>query len=243
MRGRLLRIHPILVAVSSSRSAAHLILASVTGFIVLEVLAMRLYPGGTWWDRTTEGHRFWLNFLCDLESRVSLNGDPNTVGSRVAQAAMLLMVLGLLPFWWIVPRLFPGFPRLGSAVRALGLASLGGIVAVVLMPSSRFGALHGAAVFVAGAPGLTAAVMAVAGLARAEARPRIAAGLGAGMLLFAVADFVLYAHTMLCGGPGPILLPIAQKLALLLLLAWIVVVAQRAAGLSVESRKSTMLGP
>ena len=45
------------------------------------------------------------------------------------------------------------------------------------------------------------------------------------MVLFAILDFVLYVHTMLHGGPGPLVLPVAQKLALLLLLAWMLVVA------------------
>jgi hypothetical protein len=48
------------------------------------------------------------------------------------------------------------------------------------------------------------------------------------MLLFAIADFVLYVHTMLHGGPGPVILPGAQKIALMLLLAWMLVVAARA---------------
>lgn len=213
-----------------ARALSHLMLACVGGFVVLELIAMRLYPGGTWWEPATHGVRFWQNFLCDLESEVALNGEPNAIGSRFAETAMLVMVVGLLPFWWVMPRLFARLRGIGIAVRVLGLASLAGIVAVSLMPSQRFGALHGVAVVIAGAPGLSAGVLAVAGLARAEARPRIAAALGGAMLAFSLVDFALYTRTMLYGGPGPILLPIAQKLALLLLLAWMVVVARRAAG-------------
>jgi hypothetical protein len=213
----------------SGRAPFRLILACVVGFVALELVAMRLYPGGTFWDRTTRGARFWQNFVCDLESPVALDGERNDLGARCAQVAMLLMVIAFAPFWWTLPRLFARLRHLGSAVRALGLASLAGIVGVTLMPSSRFGAWHGVMVIVAGAPGLTATGLGVAGLARAESRPRIAAALGAAMLAFALLDFALYTRTMVYGGPGPVLLPIAQKLALLLLLAWMLVVAWRAA--------------
>ena len=186
---------------------------------------MDFYPGGTWWDATTRGASFWQNFICDLESDVSLNGMPNVVGARFGKAAVFVMVAGFAPFWWILPRLFARLRRLGGAVRALGLASLAGIVAVALLPSSRFGRLHGVSVIVAGAPGLSAAVLAIAGLARAEVPPKIATASGGAMMAFALADFALYTRTMLYGGPGPILLPIAQKLAVLLLLVWMTVVA------------------
>jgi len=94
---------------------------------------------------------------------------------------------------------------------------------VALMPSERFGALHGVAVVVAGLPGLSAAVLAATG--QLLARRMLPGALGATMVLFAITDFVLYVHTMLHGGPGPLVLPAAQKLALLLLLAWMLVVA------------------
>jgi hypothetical protein len=211
-----------------ARAPSYVIVACVVGFAALELIAMRLYPGGTFWDRTTRGVHFWENFVCDLEAQVALNGQPNPTGARFAQAAMLTMVVGFAPFWWTVPRLFARLRRVGLAVRTLGLASLGGIVAVALMPSSRFGALHGVAVIVAAVPGLLAAALAVFGLALAEARPPVAAILGGTMLALALVDFVLYTRTMVYGGPGPILLPLAQKLALLLLLGWMVVVAWRA---------------
>ena len=199
----------------------------VGGFVLLELVAMRLYPGGTFWDRTTRGARFWRNFLCDLESPVALDGAPNAVGSRFGQAAMAILAAGLAPFWWSAPRLFVELRALGTAVRALGLASLGGVAAVISMPSSRFGALHGIAVIAAGVPGLTAALLAVVGLASAEPSPRVAALLGGATLAISAVDFALYVQTMRAAGPGPTLLPVAQKVALLLLLAWMLTVAWR----------------
>lgn len=196
--------------------------ACVGAFVALIVPAMALYPGGTWWEPHAVGHRFWSNFLCDLEWRTTLNGTPNPVGAPLAEGAMLSLVLAFVPFWPLAARLFPGRPRLGAAVRILGWTSVAGMIAVALMPSERFGPLHGVAVVVAGLPGLSAAVLAATG--QLLVRRTLPGALGAAMVLFAVADFVLYVHTMLHGGPGPLLLPAAQKVALLLLLAWMLVV-------------------
>jgi hypothetical protein len=210
------------------RKAPAVLVACVLAFVALEAAAMALYPGGTWWDPTTRGPRFWHNFLCDLAWNPALDGLPNPVGSRLAQAAMLVLVAGFVPFWWIAPSLFPGRRKLGSAVRLLGLASVAGMAAVALLPSNRFGSVHGAAVVVAGVPGLSAALLATAGMLRAGARGSRACGaVGGAMLVFALGDFALYVETMLRGGPGPTLLPVAQKVAVLLLLGWMVSVASR----------------
>jgi hypothetical protein len=215
------------VGVSRIRLTPAAIFASVAGFIALEVPAMCLYPGGTWFDTSARGHRFWQNFLCDLEWRVALNGQPNPVGSRLAQAAVLVLTLGLAPFWIAVAGLFHDRPHLAATVRILGLLATAGTVAVALMPSDRFGTLHGAAVLTSGVPGLTAAALAVAGLLLAGPRPRVEGWLGASMLAFALVNFVLYASHYLGGVEGTPLVPAMQKMALILLIAWMVAVAIR----------------
>lgn len=215
------------------KAARVAVVACVGAFVALIVPAMALYPGGTWWEPHATGHRFWSNFLCDLEWRTALNGTPNPVGAMLAEGAMLALVLAFVPFWPLAARLVavPALAgrvraRLAAAVRVLGWTSVLGMVGVALMPSERFGAMHGVAVLVAGLPGLSAAVVAAAG--QLLARRALPGALGAGMVLFAIVDFVLYVHTMLHGGPGPLFLPVAQKMALLLLLAWMLVVAARA---------------
>jgi hypothetical protein len=210
-----------------ARLDAVAIVCGVAAFAALEIAAMALYPGGTWWDATARGHRFWENYLCDLEWRVALNGQPNPIGSRLAEAALLVLVLALAPFWRAVPRLFASDARSGGAVRALGLVSVAATVAVVFMPSERFGALHGAMVVVATVPGLVAAGLAVRGLLAGEPRPRLAATIGASMLAVAVVDFVLYVSHLVGHREGTPLVPTLEKVALLLLLAWMVAVARR----------------
>ncbi len=195
------------------RTLALSLAASLALFALLEAGAMALYPGGTWWEPAARGHRFWQNFLCDLSWRVALDGQDNRAGSLLSQAAMLVLVAGFVPFWTLVGLRVGGSAARG--VRALGFASVLGMVAVTLMPSDRFGALHGVAVMVAATTGLSATVLAAIGW------------LGVSVLGFAGVDFALYVRTFGSGGPGPLALPAVQKVALLLLLAWMGVVATR----------------
>ncbi len=193
-------------------------LASCVGlFVVLEAAAMALYPGGTWWEPGARGHRFWQNFLCDLSWRVALDGQDNRLGSLLSQAAMLVLVAGFVPFWVLVG----GAGARG--VRVLGIASVLGTAAVTLMPSDRFGSMHGVAVMVAAGTGLAASVLAARGQLR---RGLVLEGcLGLAVLGAAAIDLALYVRTFSAGGPGPLALPALQKVALLLLLAWMGVVA------------------
>ncbi len=192
---------------------------SVGLFVVLEAVAMALYPGGTWWEPDARGHRFWQNFLCDLSWRVALNGQNNRVGSILSQAAMLVLVGGFVPFWMLAAG-----PR-ARTVRVLGICSVLGAAAVTLMPSERFGSMHGVAVMAAASTGLAAAVLAAVGQLRAG--ERVAGALGLAVLASAGIDLVLYVRTFASGGPGPLALPALQKVALLLLLTWMGVVASR----------------
>jgi hypothetical protein len=198
------------------------VLASVALFIVFLGSAMVLYPGGTWMDRSTHGYDFARNFFCDLLAGIALNGEPNP-GSELAKIGILALALGLVPFWLLVPRLFAGRLRLGAAVRALGLASAAALPLVPLLPSASCGSLHVVTVFVAAIPGIVAAALATVALL-ASPLSRCPHGYLAGsMFLVAVIDGALYTEHIAAGGPTPPwTLPALQKLAALLLLAFLV---------------------
>jgi hypothetical protein len=185
-------------------------------FVVFEAVAMSLYPGGTWWEPGARGYRFWQNYVCDTTLRVALNGQANGLGSLVSQAAMLVLVAGFVPFWWIAAG------RDGRIVRVLGVASVVGTAAVTLMPSDRFGAMHGVAVMVGATTGLAAAVLAT--VAQHRAGDRVAGWLGVAALGSAGVDFGMYVHTFASGGAGWMAVPAVQKLALMVLLAWMAAV-------------------
>jgi hypothetical protein len=221
-----------------ARLNAVTIFSSVTGFSALQVWAMHLYPGGTWWDRGVIGYRFWENYVCDLEWEVALGGSPNHLGARVARAAVLVLVAGFVPFWLALPALLPARHRTGSAVRALGMVSVAGLFAVAWMPSDRAGALHGAAVITASVPGLAATSLAVAGLLGGEPRQRVAGWTGAALLGFAAADLALYVSHLLRHVEGTPLVVVLEKIAVLLLLAWMLEVGARIPALQAKIESS-----
>jgi hypothetical protein len=210
-----------------SKALGVAVLAAILGFLLLEVPAMVLYPGGTWWDPTTVGYRFWQNYLCDLEWSVGLDGRDNWLGSHLAQWALLTLVAGLVPFWASVAALFHVRPRLGRVVRAFGLVAVVGTVAVGLMPSERLPFLHGLAVVGAGVPGLVACALAAWGLAAEGPRPRVEGWLGWAVLVVSFVDLALYTLHWALGRDATPLLPAIQKVGLILLLAWMSGVALR----------------
>lgn len=195
--------------------------AGVIGFVALLAAAMAFYPGGTWLDRGEPGHHFWRNFFCDLTQPVALNGAPNPIGSALGQAAMLALAAAFVPFWILIPPLFPEEKVLGAVTRTLGLISAAGLVAVPLTPSLKLGASHMIAVFVASIPGILAAVLAAIGLRRVRQIRHIATG----TLVLAALDAALYLGTVISGGPIPAALPALQKLAALGLVTWMASVA------------------
>lgn len=199
-------------------------------FVALMAASMSLYHGGTWIDPSAPGHDFWLNFFCDLLHDHALDGAPNTTGARLATAAMLALIAGMLPFWLSTASLVAARPALAWTVRVAGVTSVLGLVAVPLTPSDRFGALHGVAVLVAAVPGLIANACSTIGLLanRDGARSTRVLGLIAlATFVCAAIDAAFYAKHMASGGAvTPPALPALQKLAAMLLVAWMLGVAR-----------------
>lgn len=208
------------------RALSNTIVVAIAGFSALIGVAMAVYPGGNGWDRAAQGNDFWLNFLCDLERRVALDGKPNCVGSVLTQVAMLWLAGGLLALFWRLGRVFRARRRVAASVRWLGGACVAGAAAVALMPNDRFGDAHAYAIVAAGVPGLAAALVAVAEMKRYEAAPRITTCIGVVMLVVSCADFALYVRQLFAEEPGPRALAILERASLILILVWMALVAR-----------------
>ena len=193
----------------------------------LLVASMIAYPGGTQWDRSTVGHDVWRNYVCDLARTVALNGRPNPVGSLLAQLAMAALAASLLQMWWHVAGLCGPRRALARAVRALGALAVAGALVATLLPADRFSAVHGAAIVMAGVPGLVGALLAIAGLSACEPAPRVATWVGAAALATSAVAFVIYVRQYFVPGPGPVAGAVTERIALLGLLGWMGAVAWR----------------
>ena len=52
-------------------------------FILLQILGMQVYPGGTMYDASTEGYSFSMNFFSDMGAYVARNGEPNYLSMMI----------------------------------------------------------------------------------------------------------------------------------------------------------------
>lgn len=213
-----------LTSAHRARQLAGALLGFWAAFALLLALSMRLYPGGSWLDRSAEGHHFFSNFFCDLAQPTSLSGVPNRVGALCAQVGMVSFALGLGVFFWLLPTRFPARERLAHAVRALGAVAIALFLAVTALPSESIGRVHAWLALGAGGLGIGAALLAVRGLLASSTQARALGVLGVATLSVAALDALLFAWTM--NGPTPWLVPAAQKLAALLLSAWMLSLAR-----------------
>ena len=200
-------------------------LGAVLGFVILFAVAALAYPGGTYFDHASVGHDFWRNTMCDVARTVALDGAENRVGCAFARAAMTLLALGVGALFIALPRLF-AHERLGKAVRVLGAATVPFAIAVVNLPTDRYGQLHGIAIVFAGTLGLSAALLAMKGLLADPRAPRLVVALGALALAVAAVDFGLYVRELIGATAAQVAVAVLERIATLLVLGWMLAVAR-----------------
>lgn len=75
-------------------------------FIILTLVAMFFYKGGTYIDPSTSQYIFWYNYFSDLGRFISHSGVPNTVSFILFTIALALWGLSQIPFYIAFPRFF-----------------------------------------------------------------------------------------------------------------------------------------
>jgi hypothetical protein len=204
------------------------LVASVTVFVLLTSVAALTYPGGNWIDPGHSGFHVWHNFICDLLMSPAINGVPSRLAAVTSQIAMLVLVAGFVPLWLLVPRLFAERDaRMQPFVRACGLLSVAALVGVPLTTSVELHWLHGSFIALAGVPGFGAAVLAAAGIWRNRDNPAWLRFVTVAAVLVSLVDFALYLNHFLYPSDLVPLLPALQKVAIVLVLAWMLAVAGR----------------
>jgi hypothetical protein len=211
-----------MVLVRIERVAPTIVLWATGAFVVLTLLAMSVYPGGTAWDPTTHGHQFWANYLCDLERETGLDGRSNAFGAALGRAAMAVLALGAAALWVVLPSFLQRSRGLGRTARALGLLSAAGIIGVAAFPSDRFPDLHPLLMLGAGGPGILAAGLFAAGLLAQRALGL--AALGGAATLVSMLDLALYVRQIVESSPAPVEVALLERVALLMAIAWQLVV-------------------
>lgn len=175
--------------------------ATCVVFIVLTVLAMWFYPGGTAMDPATQGYSFWSNFFSDLGMTRTPSGATNLVSLALFVAALTIVGVGLAIFF-IALRQFFLESRSGKWISAIGAACgvVTGVcfIGVALTPWNIYLVAHNDFVMWAFRTFLAAVVLYAAAILRERRLPKSFAGV---FLAFAalLAGYVL----LLTFGPAP----------------------------------------
>ncbi|MEJ2209502.1 MAG: hypothetical protein P8129_10755 [Anaerolineae bacterium] len=121
------------------------VMAACIQFVVLTLVAMLAYPGGTVADPTTQGYRFFQNFFSDLGRTATPLGQPKALSFVLFVVALTGAGLGLVLFSLVMPGLF----RRARGAHVLSLAgslfgTLAGLsfVGVALAPADVFLPAH-----------------------------------------------------------------------------------------------------
>jgi hypothetical protein len=198
-----------------------IVLAGLGAFLLLAALGALAYPGGSYCEPAATSYRFWDNYFCDLTSEVTRRGQDNARGAAFTHGAFAAIAVALAPFWWLVGGL--GSPRLGKAVRFLGLPSAFAVAVLAWLPSTWSPRLHTTMVLVAAVPGLVAAALGAAALL---AGPRRALGwLGIATLVAGALNTAGYVWAVKNAVACLPWLPVVQKLTAAGLVAWMAGVA------------------
>lgn len=202
---------------ATTRSHVHalvalLLLGTAVCAFILFIAAAHRYPGGTHFDHLRAGHDFWRNTICDVARTKALGGARNH-GATLARGAMGCASLGFGALFWLLAERFGSRRRLSALVRGFGAVVIPGGISVALLPTDHFSAQHGIAIVITGVPGLLAATLATYALVFDAARPLLVAALGVLAVAVSTADFAIYVHELVVGGPPRVAVSVLERIA------------------------------
>ena len=174
-------------------------------FIILYVIAARLYPGGSGAHKTAIGYSWTDNYWCNLLNEKAINGQTNTA-RPVAITAMLILGLSLSTFWI----LFPALTQLKKYHKLL--IQVSGTVCMLASFLLLTGVDHDLAVNASSAFGLIAMTGTLTVLYELKWKWPFAVGLF-DLLLVALNNYLYHSNEMMYS-------PIVQKITFLSFLIW-----------------------
>ncbi len=115
-------------------------------FILVSLICMFLYSGGTYMDNSSEGYDFFNNVFSDLGRLVALNGDSNLFSCIIYNSSLIF--LGITAIFFCIgmyqiletPGKKNAIEKLGYA---LGIISAVSFIGVGLTPYDILGTAHG----------------------------------------------------------------------------------------------------
>lgn len=77
-------------------------------FVIVSLLAMLFYPGGTASDSSTNGYAFINNFFSDLGRTIAHNTQANTISAVLFFLTLTIAGTGLIIYFLMIPKFFKG---------------------------------------------------------------------------------------------------------------------------------------
>jgi hypothetical protein len=181
--------------------------------------AMLTYAGGSWQHPQASGHLFFENYWCDLLREPAHNGRANARSVALGTVGFVALAGALATFWLESARLLP--QRLARFVRVAGPLSALATAVVALVPSDRFPALHAPAVLSAGGLGFICGCLYASWALQHYREQRALALCSLLLLATATLNIALYVNVAYLRGGDSLVLPVAQKVATLALVGWV----------------------
>ena len=79
-------------------------------FVILQIIGMMVYPGGTIHDDSTVGYSFTLNFFSDLGTYAAYNNEPNFLSMALFIISLTLVGTTFMLYYLSLPQLFKEDP-------------------------------------------------------------------------------------------------------------------------------------
>ena len=113
-------------------------------FIILQIISMISYPGGTFFDPQSEGYSFTRNFLSDLGRTKSFSRDINFTSSLLFNMSLILAGSVFVMFYFKIQYIFVEYNYIGLVFLGSVFGILGGIAlaGVGLTPSDLYLPIH-----------------------------------------------------------------------------------------------------
>ncbi len=182
-----------------------LLVCGIIFFILLYIIAALLYPGGSDIDKTATGFSWQHNYWCELMDSDAQNGKDNTA-RPVAIAAMFVLAISLIIFWYQIPLLFSGKKTGSMVIRYCGVGSM-------LIVPFMFTGRHDAVMNIAGLLGCIAIAVLMAKLYTYKMYGYFIYAILC-ILLCALNNYVYYTGNLLYW------LPVIQKISFIVFLLW-----------------------
>jgi len=114
-------------------------------FLILTVIAMITYTGGTRLDPTSKGYSFFSNFFSDLGRTISYSGEVNTVSAIIFFIALVGLGLSFLGYFLIIPELFTETDeevKYSRIVSLIGKCSVVAFIGIAFAPANLLPLIH-----------------------------------------------------------------------------------------------------